>query len=726
MNNKEHFLALRNQFIEAKFPSLNDKQKEAVFNTEGPLLVIAGAGSGKTTVIISRIANMVLFGSAHGSEAVNGEVTDQLVSEMEQVVDGTHTGPVSQELSDAVRVNPIPSGNILAITFTNKAAGEMKERLSKIFEKMLGNDGKNNVFASTFHSMCAKFLREDADRVGYKSTFTIYDAADCKSLMRAIYKDSGLSNKDIPIVQVLDTISKWKDNLLTPEDARNNFAKWNEIEATSVKLYSEYQDRLRAANAMDFDDLIFNMVEVLRDNPDIREKYHRRFTRLLVDEYQDTSKAQFELVRLLTPPGDNVCVVGDEDQSIYSFRGAVVENILNFPRQYGGVRIIRLEQNYRSTGTILTAANSVIQHNSMRLGKKLWTSNNTGDKIKYTLYDTEREEASGIIGEIRLNTLNGYSFKDQCILYRNNSLSRPIETALIAMNVPYRVVGGLRFYERAEIKDILSYLTVIQNPGDDIRLRRIINVPARHIGQATVDRIAEIAQREGKSMMEVVETAANYKELRRALPALNSFASLIDEMSTQINGPSLDALCRNVIEAVGYTDYLMKSEDDGDEKTQNVFQLVSAIKEYQEREGEYASLSGFLEEVSLISDLDAVNNADDMVTLMTIHASKGLEFPVVFGIGLEDDLFPGQKCVNDPASMEEERRLFYVEITRAKQKLYLSGVKNRYAYDHVNTPRPSSFLYELDRDTLAYDKASDIFTQQEDGMRSFWSNHQLF
>ena len=688
----KEFIALRDRYIEAQFGKLNDRQKEAVFTVDGPLLILAGAGSGKTTVLVNRVANIIRFGSVHGTDWMPRPATAQELQTLRDAVQNSTELPGSmQGLMSNSRIHP---WNVLAITFTNKAAGELKERLVR----MLGDTAGADVNASTFHSACVRMLRRDAEKLGYPKSFTIYDSDDQQRAMKEVYKELGADDKFIPVKSAISQISHLKDQLIAPTEAAENAS---DAKSRLVsKLYTAYAARLKKAGAMDFDDLIFNMVLLLRQDQEVREYYHNRFRYVLVDEYQDTSVAQFELVRLLGSGSGNVCVVGDDDQSIYRFRGATIENILNFETHFPGAKVIRLEQNYRSTSNILNAANCVIQNNLGRKGKTLWTDNGTGCKVQHFTAANEQDEAEHIAAEIGRHLKEGAKLQDHAVLYRMNAQSGPVETYFARAGIPYKIVGGQRFYDRKEVKDILSYLSVIANPQDDLRLRRIINEPARKIGATTVDRVAEIASGLGCSMLEVCGQAVQYPSIGRAAGALNAFYALYRKLEEKSTALPLDEFVQDVIEDTGYKAMLEKEGEEGQTRLENLGQLVSAVKTYQQERGEEATLAGYLEEVALISDIDSYNGDADVVVMMTMHAAKGLEFPYVFIIGMEEGIFPGEMAKYSEEDMEEERRLCYVGITRAKKELCLCSSRSRLLFGRTQRNMPSRFVSEIDEDLL--------------------------
>lgn len=684
----KEYLALRDQYIESRFARLNPVQRQAVFATEGPLLILAGAGSGKTTVLVNRIANIIRFGSAHGSTELPRPVTEADLNDLRNAVAAGRDLPRETAY---LAVRPARPWNVLAITFTNKAAGELKERLRAMLGDTLGGD----VNASTFHSACVRMLRRDAERIGFPKSFTIYDSDDQQRVIKQIYKDLMIDDKFLPVKSAIGQISSFKDKLLSAEDVAGEPFPNTKAQLVS-KIYTAYAGRLKAAGAMDFDDLIFHTVKLLQNDAEAREYYQNRFRYVVVDEYQDTSIAQFHLVRLLAGGTNNVCVVGDDDQSIYKFRGATIENILNFEKVFTGAKTIRLEQNYRSTANILNAANSVIKNNMGRKGKTLWTDHGDGEKVHHYTAANEQDEASHIADVIGEHLREGASLKDHAVLYRMNAQSNPIETYFARAGIPYRIVGGQRFFDRKEVKDINSYLAVIVNPRDDVRLRRIINEPARKIGMTTIEKIGELAVSKGVPMMEIIAHVRDYPELQRAAAALERFYEMYRELCDLSVSEPLDQFVGDVIAKSGYEAMLKAMKEEGETRRENLGQLVSSIKTYADQNGEDATLSGFLEEVALISDLDSYDNDADSVTMMTIHSAKGLEFPYVFVVGMEDGIFPGEMAKYNEEDMEEERRLCYVAITRAKKELYLSTSRTRMIFGQTRRNPPSAFLSEID------------------------------
>ena len=696
----QEFCALRDQYIESKFSRLNPAQKQAVFTTEGPLLILAGAGSGKTTVLVNRIANIIRFGSAHGSAELPAPVTAQDVADLRAALEsGRDLAREAQRLA----VRPARPWNVLAITFTNKAAGELKDRLRAMLGETVGGD----VHASTFHSACVRILRRDTERIGFPKSFTIYDADDQQRVIKQIYKDLMIDDKFLPVKSAVGQISAFKDKLITAEEVAAEAPRDTKAALIS-KIYTAYAGRLRTAGAMDFDDLIFHTVRLLQTDGEARSYYQNKFRYVVVDEYQDTSVAQFHLVRLLAGGTNNVCVVGDDDQSIYKFRGATIENILNFEQVFTGARTIRLEQNYRSTSNILDAANRVIQNNAGRKGKTLWTQNGDGAKVHHYTAASEQDEASHIADVIGEHLREGAHLRDHAVLYRMNAQSNPIETYFARAGIPYRIVGGQRFFDRKEVKDINSYLAVIVNPRDDVRLRRIINEPARKIGASTIEKVGELAAAAGVPMLQIIADARDYPELGRAAAPLEKFYELYRELCDLSVTLPLDEFAGEVIRKTGYESMLKAQKEEGEARLENLGQLVSSVKTYADQNGEDATLSGFLEEVALISDLDSYDQDADSVTMMTIHSAKGLEFPYVFVVGMEDGIFPGDMARYAQDDMEEERRLCYVAITRAKKELYLSSSRSRLIFGQTRRNPPSCFLDEIGPEHLDETQSEEL------------------
>ncbi len=703
---QQSFCALRDRYIEAQFHGLNPMQQEAVFATQGPLLILAGAGSGKTTVLVNRIANLIRFGHAHGGAQVPETVEERHLSELAGLV--TQGGEPSPELFSALRVRPVQPYHILAITFTNKAAGELKKRLAD----MLGETGMD-VHASTFHSACVRILRREAERLGFPRSFAIYDTDDQQRAMKEVYRSMNIDDKFLPIKSALGAIGRLKDKMIGPKEALS--APADTRSGLIAQVYDAYQKRLLKAGAFDFDDLIYMTVRLLGENEEVRDFYQNRFRYILVDEYQDTSVAQFRLVYLLGGEHQNVCVVGDDDQSIYRFRGATIENILNFEQHFPGARVIRLEQNYRSTANILDAANHVIEHNQGRKGKTLWTQNGTGERLVCYEADSEFDEAAYVAEAIGKNLKKGAKLRDHAILYRMNAQSGTIETYFARAGIPYKIVGGQRFYDRKEIKDILAYMSITVNEQDDLRLRRVINEPARKIGATTVQNIADLAAGLGVSMLEIVEHAREYPALSRASAALEGFWKIYQKLRDAFNTLPLDLFAGEILEITGYRRMLEAEGEEGQTRLENIGQLISSVKTYADQRGPEASMEGFLEEVALISDIDSYDDEADVVVLMTLHAAKGLEFPYVFLVGMEEGIFPSEMSRYSNEDIEEERRLCYVGITRAKRELTLSHAASRMLFGQTKHNRASRFLEEIDPSLL--NKVQSQAAAQRSAMR---------
>ena len=696
-NLQQEFCKLRDTYIEKQFGRLNEMQRAAVFTTSGPLLILAGAGSGKTTVLVNRIANLIRFGSAHGSSWTPREVTEDDVKALRTALMTGTDAP--GWLDGMLRKDAVRSWNVMAITFTNKAAGELKERL----RNMLGGEEGDEVFASTFHSACVRILRRWAEEIGYPRSFTIYDTDDSQRVMKTVYKELSVDDKFFPVKSAINQMSRWKDQLVSPAEALQTPAK-DTKGALAARVYAAYEKKLKEAGAFDFDDLIYQTVQLLAEHKEARDFYQNKYRYLLVDEYQDTSVAQFRLVSLLTGPEKNICVVGDDDQSIYRFRGATIENILNFERVYPGTKTIRLEQNYRSTSNILNAANCVIQHNTERKGKTLWTQNGEGDKVQVYTAENEQDEASHIADIIGQHLREGGHLADHAVLYRMNAQSAPLESYFTRAGIPHKIVGGQRFNDRKEVKDIHSYMSIVANPRDDVRLRRIINEPARKIGATTIDVIADLAEQEGVSMLEIIRHADQYAKLSRAIAPLYKFYQIYERLQDSLENKTLDEFASDVIEITGYKAMLetdaAKGHEDAADRLQNLGQLVNNVKNYCDQQGEEASLEGYLEDIALISDIDNYNESADQVVLMTIHSAKGLEFPYVFLIGMEEGVFPSEMSKYSEADLEEERRLAYVGITRAKKELYISNSVTRMLYGRTQRNEPSRFLREIEPEYL--------------------------
>ncbi len=684
------FLTLRRAILDRQFARMNAVQRRAVFQVDGPLLILAGAGSGKTTVLVNRIANIIRFGDAYASEQVPDDLTAADLALLEDCAAGRQ--PIDDRVAALCAVDPCPAWRILAITFTNKAAGELKQRLTD----MLGEEG-GEVMASTFHSFCARILRREGEQLGFSSHFTIYDTDDSRRLMKTCMKELGVEEKVLGHKAILAEIGRAKDTLQTPQQFAATVAADARLKQVAA-CWTLYQKRLREADAMDFDDLLCYTVMLFEQFPEVLHRYQKRYRYLMVDEYQDTNHAQYRLISLLAEASGNLCVVGDDDQSIYKFRGATIENILNFEQEFRGCAVIRLEQNYRSTKHILDAANAVIAKNRNRKGKTLWTENPAGDLLQVHVLDNEHDEGRLIADTVLEEHRNGRPYSDFAVLYRANAQSNAIENALMKSGVPYRVLGGHRFTDTLEIRDALAYLRVINNPDDAVSLRRIINTPKRGIGDATLDKAAQIADGLGISLYEVLHDAANYPDLSRAAAKLKPFCDMIDELRTMNDDPdvSVRLLYQTMLEKSGYLAMWELAGDEEAGRVDNLHELESSLLDYEQRsESDAPDLSGFLEEMALFTDIDNYDTTADRVVLMTMHAAKGLEFPVVFLPGFEDGLFPGMQTIYNPDEMEEERRLCYVAITRARQQLYLTRANSRMLYGSTTRHPASRFLEDI-------------------------------
>ena len=650
------------------YDTLNPKQKEAVLHTDGPLLILAGAGSGKTRVLTHRIAYLI----------------------------------------DECGVNP---WNIMAITFTNKAAGEMRERVDNLV-----GFGAESIWVSTFHSSCVRILRRHIENLGYTTSFSIYDSDDQKTLMRQVFKTLDIDTKQFKERSVLAAISSAKDKLITPEEFLLN-AGGDFREKKTGEIYKEYQKQLKKNNALDFDDLIVKTVELFQNNPQILDYYQERFRYIMVDEYQDTNMAQFKLVSLLASKYRNLCVVGDDDQSIYRFRGADIQNILSFENTFPGTMVIKLEQNYRSTQNILDAANEVIRHNFGRKDKTLWTANGEGDKILFKQFDTAKDEADFVVRQIRDS---GYSYQDQAVLYRTNAQSRLLEERCIFYNVPYRLVGGVNFYQRKEIKDILAYLKTIANGVDDLSVIRIINVPKRGIGTTTIGRVTAFASEHSMSFYDTLKEAKQIPGIGKAAEKISRFIAQMEAFRAMAYSEeySMKDLIDHILEDTGYEEELQEEgEIEAQTRLENIEELINKAAAYEE-DSEHPTLDEFLEQVALVADIDNVDDTEDRVTLMTLHSAKGLEFPKVYLVGMEDGLFPGMMSImsDDKTEMEEERRLCYVGITRAKKELVLTAARQRMINGETRWSKPSRFINEIPSNLLDTDKLQPVFgkSKQDD------------
>ena len=688
------FCRARRGAIARDFARLNPEQRDAVLATEGPLLLLAGAGSGKTTVLINRIANLMQYGRGSDSPEVPEWVTPDDLAFLEEYAAGAGAPaqPDKERQERLCRLDPAAPWTILAITFTNKAAGELKDRLAK----MLGPEAED-VWASTFHSACVRILRRDIDRLGFASSFTIYDTDDSIRVIKDCLKDLNLDDKQFPPRTVLGYISRAKDAMKLAEEYLAECEKSGDYRLAKIaKIYVEYQRRLWEASALDFDDIILHTVRLLQQFEEVRSFYQRKFRYVLIDEYQDTNNLQYLLASTLAGGYENFCVVGDDDQSIYRFRGATIENILSFEKQYPACRTIRLEENYRSTKHILEASNAVIRNNQGRKGKELWTRAGEGEKLHLYTAMNESDEAQYVAARILEDYSQGIPWKDHAVLYRMNAQSNQMEQAFKRNGVPYRIIGGTRFFDRAEVKDMIAYLAVLNNPEDDLRLTRIINNPPRGIGLKTVETAQEVARRENTSLYAVIDHARQYPELERSAGKLAVFTSLMAELRELLGKLPLDQFYEELIVRTGYGTMLeTKNTVEDRTRLENVRELLTSIRGYLENAGDEPSLAGFLDEIALYTDLDSHDPDQDCVVMMTMHSAKGLEFPVVFVVGAEEGIFPGIRAIGEQDEMEEERRLCYVAMTRAKEKLYLTCANQRMLFGRTSSNRPSRFLEEI-------------------------------
>ncbi len=691
------FAKARRRAIEREFSNLNPEQRKAALATEGPLLLLAGAGSGKTTVLIHRVANLMKYGRGSDSAEAPGFATEDDLAFLEEYA---RTGQGDKGRQEQLcRLEPAAPWTILAITFTNKAAGELKERLTR----MLGPSA-NDIWASTFHSACARILRRDIDKLGFSTSFTIYDSDDSLRVIKDCLKDLNVDDKQFPPRSVMGYISRAKDAMKLAPEYLAECEKSGDFRLGKIaKIYMEYQRRLWEANALDFDDIILHTVRLLKGFDDVREYYQRKFRYVLIDEYQDTNNLQYLLASTLAGGYENFCVVGDDDQSIYRFRGATIENILSFEKQYKGARVIRLEENYRSTGHILDAANAVIRNNQGRKGKELWTKAGAGEMLQLYTAMNENDEARYVADQILEGFGQGRKWKDHAILYRMNAQSNQMEQACKRNGIPYRIIGGTRFFDRAEVKDMIAYLAVLNNPEDDLRLSRIINNPPRGIGAKTVETAQEIARRDGASLYAVVDNASMYPELERPAKKLGEFTALIQGLHMLLveNQLTLSAFYEELLARTGYA-VMLESKNTVEDRArlENVRELLTSINSYLENRADQEeslsdALHGFLDEIALYTDLDSHDPDQDCVVMMTMHAAKGLEFPVVFVVGAEEGIFPGIRAIGETEEMEEERRLCYVAMTRAREKLYLTCAGQRMLFGRTSSNLPSRFVEEI-------------------------------
>lgn len=679
---------------------LNPPQCEAVCAENGPVLVLAGAGSGKTTVLVRRIVHLIRYGDAYSTDFIPFGLSAERVAELEEAAETASPEDIAEILNEFIHA-PCQPFRMLAITFTNKAAAEIRDRLANAFEDpSVGAE----IWSGTFHSVCMRILRVHAAEAGYRNGFSVYDTDDQKRVVCDAMKALHIDEKYLSPKNVLFSISDAKNRLIPPEE----FPDEGDFRLRQIgRIYVEYQRRLETANALDFDDIIMKTVSLLEKHPDIADRYQKKIRYVCIDEYQDTNGAQFRLSELLSAGWRNIMVVGDDDQSIYRFRGATVENILSFDKIYPDARVIKLEQNYRSTGNILAAANAVISHNETRHEKKLWCDAPAGDKICLHKSENQNDEAIWIKEKIMQEVIRNHRrYRDCAVLYRLNEMSRSIESVLAKSGIPYRVFGGQRFYDRKEIRDMVAYLHLIANPADDFRLRRIINEPKRKIGETTVETVARIAMQNALSMSEVLAGAASYPELQKAAARLSDFSGLMSGLRALDCG--IPELIRQICEKSGYGEMLQAEGETGKTRIDNIRELESAAAEYEER-AEAPTLVGFLEEVSLVSDIDKYDENADAVVLMTIHSAKGLEFPVVFLPGMEEGVFPGTPCFSDPSELSEERRLAYVALTRAKEKVYISYAHERMMYGRTSANPLSRFVRtEIPDSLLSEERAVDF------------------
>lgn len=704
---EQRFTAARRAAIARDFASLNEQQRQAVLDTEGPLLLLAGAGSGKTTVLINRVANLMRYGRGSDSPEVPQWVTEEDLDFLETYA---RTGEGDRlRMEELCSLDPAAPWTILAITFTNKAAGELKERLGA----MLGPQAED-VWASTFHSACVRILRRDIERLGFASSFTIYDTDDSLRVIKDCLKTLELDDKQFPPRSVLGYISRAKDQMLLAPDYLAQKEKEGDFRLIRIaKVYVEYQRRLWEANALDFDDIILHTVRLLQQFEEVRAYYQRKFRYVLIDEYQDTNNLQYLLASTLAGGYENFCVVGDDDQSIYRFRGATIENILSFEQQYPTCRTIRLEENYRSTKHILEASNAVIRNNQGRKGKELWTKAGEGEKLTLYTAMNENDEAQYVAARVLEDFSQGRAWKDHAVLYRMNAQSNQLETAFKRNGVPYRIIGGTRFFDRAEVKDMIAYLAVLNNPEDDLRLQRIVNNPPRGIGAKTMENAQEVARREETSLFSVLDNARMYPELERSAAKLAVFTNLMGELSALLPTLPLDQFYEELMIRTGYAT-MLESKNTVEDRTrlENIRELLTSIRGYMENAGEEPTLAGFLDEIALYTDLDSHDPDQDCVVMMTMHSAKGLEFPVVFVVGAEEGIFPGIRAIGEPEEMEEERRLCYVAMTRAKEKLYLTCAGQRMLFGRTSSNRPSRFVEEIPPEHL--ERSGRTFLDREE------------
>ena len=705
---QSEFTKIKKKILENKYSHLNSVQRDVAFTVDGPVLILAGAGSGKTTTITNRISYMIKYGDSYNKEFLPANLTEDMLEKL-------RAGEMDFYLENLIKNNPVDPYSILAITFTNKAAAEMRERI----EKLSGNIAEK-MWICTFHSACVKILRQDIDKLGFDKSFAIYDSMDSKTLIKDCMDELNIDEKTISHKVFQSYISSYKDKYISPSGVAT---EGNYILEQVLKVYRLYQDKLRKYNALDFDDILFHTVHLLKTNKEILEKWQNRFKYIVVDEYQDTSKIQYMLISLLGEKSKNVCVVGDDDQSIYKFRGADIENILSFEKQFDNAKVIKLEQNYRSTKNILNAANAVIKNNSRRKSKSLWTDKEDGKKIIVLSPFDEKEEARKIGDLIEKKVRNGANYRDIAILYRMNAQSRAIEQSFLREAIPHRVVGGLRFFDRKEIKDIVAYMRLGFNIKDDISFKRVINEPKRGIGKTAIEKLEQIAREESKSLFEVLERVETYPELSRYEKTFRDFVKLIYDFQVELD--DIEKYVNIVINGSGYLE-MLNAEDSVEARTRadNIKELLSMVKEHKENE-EDASVSAFLENMALLSDIDNYDNNEDAVVLMSMHAAKGLEFDIVFIAGLEDGIFPSNRSFGSNEELEEERRLMYVAVTRAKKELYITVTGQRTLFGNTMYSKQSRFLGEIPYEYLDMEisKKSNSYGFESSSQTSFMSQY---
>ncbi|MDK2802236.1 MAG: UvrD-helicase domain-containing protein [Oscillospiraceae bacterium] len=704
---------IKKHILDKIYSKMNEKQREAIYKTNGPTLILAGAGSGKTTVIVNKISFMINFGDCYYSGNALSENDSQILSNYNE-------GDNILEISNLISFNKIKPWNILTITFTNKASKELKERISS----MLGEDIAKDINCGTFHSICIRILRREISRIGFTSNFTIYDTDDSIRVIKDCYLELNLNEKMFPFRAMLTNIGKIKDRILSPEEYKKEVGDDYKNQVL-YNVYSLYQTKLKRSNAVDFDDIIYLTVRLFLDFDDVLSYYQDRYKYVLVDEYQDTNNSQYMLISLISKKNKNICVVGDDDQSIYKFRGATIENILMFEKQFDNCFVVRLEQNYRSTQNILNAANRVIDNNTLRKGKNLWTNNDEGEKIYLYSADDEQKESEYIAGNIVEFIKSGGKYSDNIVLYRINAQSATIERCFVRLGIPYKIIGGTKFFERKEIKDIVSYLSVVNNYNDSVRLKRIINEPKRGIGDSTVKLIEKISEIEDKSMFEIIDNCDQYEELYKKKNSIIKFKNIITDISRQLEIEGLS----NVIDIIlDKSDYLLFLKSQGKEaipRIENINELKTNIQKYME-ENPDGTLSGFLEEISLYTDLNNLNQSEDSVILMTVHSAKGLEFNNVFIAGMEEGIFPGYRSINDPVELEEERRLAYVAFTRAKKKLYITTARYRMIFGSISRNKISRFAEEIPLNLVDYKDDKVYYNKNDkDNKKPVYKKHDL-